>query len=568
MPRSRRTRVGLARAQRPPAARARAGDGVLALRQRLGQAGALDRRAACGGRAQARFRRRHHRAHRGLRHRPRLLDAGRAGGRRTLGLGFARLRVVANDSAVTPKDNGSYSSRVSFMVGNAALDAARNLRTLLIEAAARKLEAAPADVECVGESYRVAGTDSQLSYMDTVTAALEASGTISVKGTYSTPPETQGGKFRGAAVGSSAGFSYAAQVVEVNVDEETGTVAVERVWVAHDCGFAINPLAVEGQIQGSVWMGMGQALFEETAVRRRPCACRQLARLPDAHDRRLAADRGADRREHRPGGPLGAKEAGEGSLSGFLPALTNAIADAIGLRLTELPASPDRVLEAPQHAGARCGCRRRATHKPAAGGWRRCRTLAALSPCIAGESARGTRAARRETGGASRRRRHRPDHQPAPRPGRALLIELARVSELDGIRSPRGPAWGRGSPSRALPGIQHCAGLSGTDGSGAVGGRAVASRGGDAGRQPVPRHALRVLQPEPGVAPRQRLLPQVRRRYLSRRTERPALPRGIFRRPRPGADGLGAEVEIAGPAACAGLRWPISMSRTAPHTWR
>ncbi|MCL4763690.1 MAG: molybdopterin-dependent oxidoreductase, partial [Burkholderiales bacterium] len=114
------------------------------------------------------------------------------------------------------------------------------------------------------ERYRVRGTDRELGWKDVVEAALEPSGTLNVKGAWSTPPQTQGGTFRGAAVGSSAGFSYAAQVVEVEVDEETGQVRVERVWVAHDCGRAINPLAVEGQVQGSVWMGMGQALCEET----------------------------------------------------------------------------------------------------------------------------------------------------------------------------------------------------------------------------------------------------------------------------------------------------------------
>ena len=105
---------------------------------------------------------------------------------------------------------------------------------------------------------------SGLAFDDVVGAALADTGTLVVKGTWSTPPETQGGKFRGAAVGSTAGFSYAAQVVEVAVDEETGVVSIEHVWVAHDCGFAINPLAVTGQVQGAVWMGMGQALQEET----------------------------------------------------------------------------------------------------------------------------------------------------------------------------------------------------------------------------------------------------------------------------------------------------------------
>ena len=263
-----------------------------------------------------------------------------------LGVGLDRLTVVANDSRVTPKDNGSYSSRVSFMVGNAAIDAARALQRVLIDAAARKLAVAAAEIACDGEDCVVAGTDRRLSYKETVAAALEDAGTLIVKGTWSTPPETQGGKFKGAAVGSSAGFSYAAQVVEVSVDEDTGMVKVERVWVAHDCGRAINPLAVEGQVQGSVWMGMGQALCEESQYH---AGLPLRANLLDYRVPTIVESPPIETyivEAPDPNGPFGAKEAGEGSLSGFLPALTNAIADATGLRLTELPASPDRLLEA------------------------------------------------------------------------------------------------------------------------------------------------------------------------------------------------------------------------------
>jgi 4-hydroxybenzoyl-CoA reductase subunit alpha len=265
-----------------------------------------------------------------------------------LGLGLDRIRVVANDSAVTPKDNGSYSSRVSFMVGNAAIAAAQNLKKLLVEAAARRLEVSPKDIECLGETYRVAGTDRTLAYASVVAAALEEGGALGAKGTYSTPPETQGGKFRGAAVGSSAAFSYAAQVVEVSVDEETGMIRVEKIWVAHDCGFAINPLAVEGQVQGSVWMGMGQALCEETQYHEGRALRANLLdyRVPTIVESPPIEVHIVESRD--PGGPFGAKEAGEGSLAGFLAALTNAVHDAVGLRLTELPASPDRVLEALQ----------------------------------------------------------------------------------------------------------------------------------------------------------------------------------------------------------------------------
>ncbi len=263
-----------------------------------------------------------------------------------LSLSLDRIRVIATDSVLTPKDNGSYSSRVSFMVGNAAIRAAQEMKRVLVTAAARKLEVSPEDIEWEGEHCRVAGTDRALDFAQTVEAALVDSGTLTVKGAWSTPPETQGGTFRGAAVGSTAGFSYAAQVVEVAVDEETGAVSVERVWVAHDCGFAINPLAVEGQVQGAVWMGMGQALSEETQYHA------GLPLRPSMLDYRIPTIVESPPIEvkliesHDPLGPFGAKEASEGALHSFPPALTNAICDAIGVRLTELPASPDRVLEA------------------------------------------------------------------------------------------------------------------------------------------------------------------------------------------------------------------------------
>jgi 4-hydroxybenzoyl-CoA reductase subunit alpha len=263
-----------------------------------------------------------------------------------LTLPLARVRVVAADSALTPKDNGSYSSRVSFMVGNAALRAAQALKELLVAAAAKKLEVTPDEIEWAGECCGVTGTDRALTFTQVVDATLVDTGTLTVKGTWSTPPETQGGKFRGAAVGSTAGFSYAAQVVEVAVDEQTGAVRVVHAWVAHDCGFAINPLAVVGQVQGAVWMGMGQALSEETQYHE------GLALRPNMLDYRIPTIVDSPPihvkliESHDPLGPFGAKEASEGALHGFAPALTNAICDAIGIRLTELPASPDRVLDA------------------------------------------------------------------------------------------------------------------------------------------------------------------------------------------------------------------------------
>ena len=168
-----------------------------------------------------------------------------------------------------------------------------------------------------------------------------------VTGNYSTLPESQGGKkYLGAAVGGTMAYSYSAQVVEVSVDEETGVVTVDQVWVAHDCGKALNRLTVEGQVQGSVWMGMGQAMSEETAYHD------GLMLTANMLDYRVPTIKDSPPIEvgivesHDPHGPFGAKEAGEGSLAAFLPAFVNAIEDAIGIRFHDLPVTPDRVFDA------------------------------------------------------------------------------------------------------------------------------------------------------------------------------------------------------------------------------
>jgi len=262
----------------------------------------------------------------------------------TLGVDWNRLRVISADSALTPKDNGSYSSRVTFMVGNAAVEAAKDLRRILIAAAARKLEADPADVTCEGEIYRVAGQDRGLPFSEVVKAALIDTGPITVKGTFTSPPEFMGDKrIRGSAIGATMGFCYAAQVVECSVDEITGKVAAHKVWVAVDVGRALNPLAVEGQIQGGVWMGMGQAVSEETHFDQGRMMHANLLdyRVPtmaESPDIAVFIVESID-----PNGPFGAKEASEGMLAGFLPALMDAVHEAAGIRPTALPLTPDRI---------------------------------------------------------------------------------------------------------------------------------------------------------------------------------------------------------------------------------
>ncbi len=142
-----------------------------------------------------------------------------------LGLDMSRFQILTSDSKLTPKDNGAYSSRITYMVGNATIDAAKNLRNILIEAAAKKLDADPDDVECLGEFYTAGSQDEGLTFEEVVKAALEGTGTITVSGNFDTLPESWGTKkYRGGAISGSMAYAYAAQVVEVSIDPDTALI--------------------------------------------------------------------------------------------------------------------------------------------------------------------------------------------------------------------------------------------------------------------------------------------------------------------------------------------------------
>jgi CO/xanthine dehydrogenase Mo-binding subunit len=169
--------------------------------------------------------------------------------------------------------------------------------------------------------------------------------TLGATGSYNTPK--LGGDYRGGTIGASPAYSFTAHVVDASVDVETGRITVHDVWVAHDCGRALNPMIVAGQMEGSAYMGIAEALFEEHDVNRFG-----LHRGPSLLDYRLPTS--LDTPEFRarivesidPEGPYGAKEAGEGPLHPSLPALSNAVYDAVGIRLKHLPFTPAKVLAA------------------------------------------------------------------------------------------------------------------------------------------------------------------------------------------------------------------------------
>ena len=415
-----------------------------------------------------------------------------------LGLDLSRVRVVTGDSEVVPKDNGSYSSRVTFMVGNAALDAARNLKSLLTAAAARKLEARPEDIECLGEVYRAGAQDKGATFDEVVMEALKDSGTITVTGNYSTIPESHGGKkYRGAAIGGTMGYSYSAQVVEVSVDEETGVVTVDKVWVAHDCGKALNRLTVEGQVQGSVWMGMGQAMSEEAAYHEGLMVTANMLdyRVPTIQDSPPIEVGIVESND--PHGPFGAKEAGEGSLAAFLPALTNAIADAIGIRFNDLPVTPDRVFEAIEKR------KRTLEKKTGAADGRPARIPRAQS----GNARRSDRRARGASGQHAARRRHRSRGQYPPRHRDAAGVD--RHEPRGGTARDQGRCrnpW-KSAPRCALTRTRRASrrhqALPGCRAGGLPHRRPHPPQHGHGRRQSLPRHPLHFLQSERMVARRQ-----------------------------------------------------------------
>ncbi|MFN0008451.1 MAG: xanthine dehydrogenase family protein molybdopterin-binding subunit, partial [Planctomycetota bacterium] len=169
--------------------------------------------------------------------------------------------------------------------------------------------------------------------------------TLGATGSYNTP--TLGGDYRGGTIGASPAYSFTAHVVEASVDEETGRITCERVWIAHDCGRALNPMLVAGQMEGSAYMGLAEALLEDHDVNRFG-----LHRGPSLLDYRIPTS--VDTPELHalivesidPEGPYGAKEAGEGPLHPSIPAISNAVHDAVGIRLKHLPFTPGKVLKA------------------------------------------------------------------------------------------------------------------------------------------------------------------------------------------------------------------------------
>ena len=265
-----------------------------------------------------------------------------------LGIDPFDIAVVTADTDLTPVDLGSYSSRVTLMSGNAALQAAERAREILASHAARKLEIPLERIAFVDRRvFDVRDPKRGLSFAEAVQLAEAAQGTVGTVGSYTPPPSA--GHYRGAGVGPSPAYSYSAAVAEVTVDPATGIVSVPRIWIAHDVGRSINAAAVMGQVEGSVYMGLGEALMEEMAYRGNRNTMHKFPSLLEYKSPTtlemcdvityLIEDPDSS-------GPFGAKEVGQGPLLPVMPAVANAVYDAVGVRVDEIPVTPEKVLKA------------------------------------------------------------------------------------------------------------------------------------------------------------------------------------------------------------------------------
>lgn len=260
-----------------------------------------------------------------------------------LGIEVEQIFVQAADTLLTPVDLGSYSSRVTFMAGNAAKDAAENMRTEILQAVSTRKEIAVEELNISGG--RVFSNDKQvdLSWLEAVEMVTANRGAVTVSGKYISPK--LGGDFKGSGAGLSPSYSFGAVIAEVKVDLETGLVNLVNIWGAHDCGKAINPLAVEGQLEGSWHMGMGQALSEQLKYYNGLLLNGNFLdyKIPTSVDTPPIHANIIETID--PEGPFGAKECGEGALHPVIPAIANAIFDAVGVRITKLPISAEDILQ-------------------------------------------------------------------------------------------------------------------------------------------------------------------------------------------------------------------------------
>ncbi len=264
----------------------------------------------------------------------------------TLGVKTEDVTVIPRDTSVSTFDLGTFASRLTFATGWAIRQACEKINAELKPVAAGMLGIRGEEVEVQGgEFYNIYKPNKRVPWIEVVSSYIQTNGPLSKTGQF-TPPRRKGIQ-QGGNIGHSPTFGFSAQIAEVDVDLDTGKVNVVKITEAGDCGVPINPQSVEGQVHGSIQMGMGQALYEEMQI-----APDGRFLNPSLHDYKMPT--ALDMPEidanivdaYDPSAPYGAKESGEGPIQPTIPAIFNAVYDAIGVRFTEMPLTPEKVLNA------------------------------------------------------------------------------------------------------------------------------------------------------------------------------------------------------------------------------
>ncbi len=264
-----------------------------------------------------------------------------------LGISTDDVHVVSADTDATPMDTGAIASRTTYVTGNAIKLAAEAARDILFDVAAPMLNVQPSQLEVADRKIQVKGFPQRclpigdVAHQSQFVMGRPAIGSASYNPpTVDMDPETGQGK-------PFSTYVYATQCAEVEVDDETGEVEVIYMSAAHDCGTAINPMLVEGQIQGGISMGIGFALqeemlFDDKGIQINPNLTNYI--MPTSLDMpKIDVDIVEN---FDPTGPFGAKGVGEPTAVPTAAAILNAVFDAVGVRIHSLPATAEKVLMA------------------------------------------------------------------------------------------------------------------------------------------------------------------------------------------------------------------------------
>ena len=263
-----------------------------------------------------------------------------------LSIPIEHVMVAAPDTDTAPYAIGSLASRVTIIAGNAMLRAAGEMKQRLIALAAEKLEAAPEDLEAENGSVHVRGVPGhKASYAELARLHIYRAGGegLQVKASYDAPTTMHDASYHGNV---APAYSFAAQAVEVEVDVETGQVQVLDTFISDDCGKALNPLAIHGQSSGAVVQAIGWTLHEELQYEDGRLSNGNFADYTMPLAVAVPAVRSGLVESLDPNGPLGAKGASETAIVPGAAAIANAVADAVGVRITHLPITPEKVLAA------------------------------------------------------------------------------------------------------------------------------------------------------------------------------------------------------------------------------